>query len=588
MSGSKKRKHHNACNSNQKRKYNCDHGDSGTITPKFGFCVNNKKIPLKTHKYFEFFSAFDDSTEHCFLCFDQTTHKGTVECKSILIDLPLQFIAICNNKLPKKLILYKLSYKWNIALDWLGANEVIMQRFKNALLPSYDSWKDFHIRVKDPDLALIRSDDHFAIEHDHGEDFGDPEPCLDFAETRNIPTALLDIVHENNCIIAGGACVPFGMWPSSDVDIFVLKNENSDATVNRLVACLEQTHKIRKLSQAVLTCIGFQIPPYRNIQIITSSKSTPLDVLRGFDMDCIRLYFDGKVMHKTILCRFTLQKKICSYPNETMIFNAKRLAKYHVKGFLLTSKEIECVKFTLGEWPLSEQTVNKMKYDFPTFNHGLSKIEQDMQWFKYGLIELEEGNLDMIPFEGYETKRQEIHEPNQFRGSIEEYVKMLQLSVSKNGFADYNDVLYSIKICNLHVVMFENFPQNFEYSANNIHSTNPRELTFPLKPKTFKMQTSKPAVYASMHNAIVNQCRQSALLRSPERFKGKSCFLKKKYHDILLNFGNAKVYLKNRFLQNEMEGLPLDSKMHVVASPTFVNAKVGSITWTVHQVFLIG
>lgn len=601
----------------QKRKFNADDDDIGPNACA-GFVLDGKTHHLAHPENFDFFSGYLESGKKLFLCLDDSKCADTEEYVIFPINIkqPLDFIFLCNsqessaivkNKFQKKSkinnklnakIKYEQNFNWLIALQWLMAKSSVFSLFKNNLESNYDSWMDFDVVFTEIDKDKIETDLVYAIKMGCGEDFTAPIDLHHdtFATKMNIPVAIVKIVAENkdNCGIFGSSCLDFGIFPSSDVDIFVYCTDYSNLTIRNFVSCLLETHDVLRLSSSVLTCIGNKKCPvkgsfYRNIQIVSSVQSNALDVIRGFDVDCVKLYYDGTKIHKTRLCCYALENQVCSFPRDSLVFNAKRLVKYAVKGFKLTPKEIECVKFTLGEWPLSENTIAKTKYDFPSFNPFIDTVAQFQQYAKYTLEEIFDFSEDLLlPMASYYKV---TVDPNLFRGSMEAYVETLHLNSPKlhPECAIVMNQNYSFQLHNLECVLFSNFPKDFRYGKDFI--VPEATMVFPKYPTNFKMQTNSHAMnYAHLHDMIVQKLDQrnnNGRLRSGKRFRTKQGFLDKTYRDIVVYFSNCKVYQKGRFLQNGIQGVPINSKMHVIAVPQYINSLRNLITWHADQIFLL-
>lgn len=79
-------------------------------------------------------------------------------------------------------------------------------------------------------------------------------------------------------------------------------------------------------------------------------------------------------------------------------------------------------------------------------------------------------------------------------------------------------------------------------------------------------------------------------LRSGKQYgclEEKKTFLNNRYQDVLVHFKHGcKVYNKGRFLQTNVEGILLTSKMHIRATLGTVSVSQNRIVWRAEQVFL--
>ena len=183
-----------------------------------------------------------------------------------------------------------------------------------------------------------------------------------------LPSELKELLHSTRAVVAGGAAsllvqeeITQNIWPSSDIDIFVLNNNDAEKTlVKMLTVCRGMKDAILiKTSKSVVTLVRSHSLP--NIQFIMSSN-TSLDVLlAGFDLNFNRVAFDGNYCHIMACAYYELLTKKCMN-GVGVIVGPKRIAKAMLKGFELNDDAISLLSNTIG-YPLPNKIINQLKFE---------------------------------------------------------------------------------------------------------------------------------------------------------------------------------------------------------------------------------
>jgi len=368
-----------------------------------GFCFGGE-LHLISSTHFQFFDDIQD--EKWFLCLDERKCQKKCDAK-FPMDITLQeaFIQLCqfenNNKK------WEVGQNWKSALDWLGASETILDHFQTNLLPDEHAWKQFQVHWPNPSPQQLQSDFLLAIKHDLGETYLEPELDVDFAIRNNIPNQVTEYVYQSEAIIAGSACLPVGKQ-KSDIDIWVYFGPHQQETISKLRDMLKSYGYSILKHKSVLSCSS---PTYQTIQIIASNTNYAETIIRSFDFDCIRCYYDGIYMHHTILSKYCQDNNILNVPHPALILKPHRVIRYMLKGFKLQKQEIEALRFSVG-WPLSKEKQQAI------LQERLSKL----------ILKIEiDDEKDMVPW-GASVYPEDVvlnNVPFLFRGSISAFVNTL-------------------------------------------------------------------------------------------------------------------------------------------------------------------
>ncbi len=169
---------------------------------------------------------------------------------------------------------------------------------------------------------------------------------------------LLDILHPNECILAGGGATKLGCPQSkftmkSDIDFFLLNGPKQKCILKKLLKILSKDRYIftNGQSKSVFTAIGSH--GKRRIQLIISSHSTATDVINNFDFNVVQAYFDGHLLVQTVGALYDWSNMSIS----TKLFNkinAKRLYGLYWKGFKLSSELTRFLDNTIRNWNTKE------------------------------------------------------------------------------------------------------------------------------------------------------------------------------------------------------------------------------------------
>jgi hypothetical protein len=160
----------------------------------------------------------------------------------------------------------------------------------------------------------------------------------------NVPADILGFVamHTKQMTIAGGAALALRylqtssslLLPSSDVDVFLFRSTDQDpAALKQLVQLLRSNDYIVCRSRAcVLTAVH---ATFRTVQLIGSSASDGPELLRGFDLCNVQLYYDGTQCYETVQSAHanTAMELAISANIELRTVSTQRLYKMVRKGF---------------------------------------------------------------------------------------------------------------------------------------------------------------------------------------------------------------------------------------------------------------
>lgn len=210
----------------------------------------------------------------------------------------------------------------------------------------------------------------------------------DAARRMGVPEPVVEKLDPTSCVVAGGAIAYLNCkieWQQfSDVDIFVLDNDQRPAVVAQLVQGLSQADLVVcRAGPSVLTAVG--VYDRRRIQIIATTATNPFDLIKNFDLNLCKGFYDGQVMRYTYRAALDWITGKCS--NGERDISPKRLAKAELKGFALTPEAKTYLKNTVG-YPVPPGLVARLKYMFPFLTPGVPFHAQDQALRKFGLVPL--------------------------------------------------------------------------------------------------------------------------------------------------------------------------------------------------------
>jgi hypothetical protein len=208
------------------------------------------------------------------------------------------------------------------------------------------------------------------------------------AETLQIPHSILTILSADKVVIAGGAALQLGCpksttLPSSDVDIFILQDD--DPTKFQLAFTQILTNEgywVCRNSPSTLTAIGTFTR--RRIQLVHSTATTSLELIRNFDLNAVKACFDGTHLHSLACANFDWITMKCSQGQHVHI-KPKRLAKLTLKGFAINKQTQKYLHLTIG-WPLSTKIKNNLMYNIPALTPELPREIQQQQLIRMHMI----------------------------------------------------------------------------------------------------------------------------------------------------------------------------------------------------------
>lgn len=271
----------------------------------------------------------------------------------------------------------------------------------------------------------------FMIAHDSGNEWSPNTSIIDNVDkVLNIPKELLRLLNKETCVIAGGAALylgcPWTKWNlRCDVDFFVFNVENAYELINNLLDILLINKYTLCLSSAsVITAIG--VYGIRKIQIIRSAAKTVdglIDDINGFDFNCVKTYYDGQKLYKTIFAEYDwLTRKISGGCYRDIL--PIRLYGIFWKGFEIDNNSIEYLKNTLG-WPIPQKVSSDFENDIPCINPNIPDEVQYVQLEKMHLPVIRDLNKTILELE---CKSNTYGTVGTFIGSYDEYVNTLKIS----------------------------------------------------------------------------------------------------------------------------------------------------------------
>lgn len=533
----------------------------------YKICAEGISIILSSTE-FDFFNQLKE--ENWTLCLD-FEHSHT--CDIVIpfaIDSPTLFISLCQGNC----LTCSVGKNWRRLLDWLGASFTILNHFQTCILPGKQAWEEFGKFWPNPSEEELSMDLLLAIDHKRGEDFLPPEVNPHFAKENNIPDSLLSFLHKDKCVIAGSACLP-SRYSKADVDIWILDTSEQQHIVQKLLIHLQKSFSLTKVG-SVITCVSLV---YNTIQIIVHNAKTVEELLRSFDFDCIRSYFDGTSLYHTVFSKYAVSKNYTTFIYKAQVFVPERLARYALKGFKMQQEEIKCLKETVG-WPVTKEIVGLLE------KQKQQRIKPKREKILFP-EEMDEIAHEIAPWGShyYEQEIIKTYSPQLFRGSIPDYVNQVQLrSNIENSYKLSNDgTRISYLIQDLQLVLFQNYATTWSAIDGIMHDGT----IYPENYHEFKMQTTDPT-YTLLHNAIIEantECSYKLRSGNKKRKSFTTSFQHKKYQDVLVDFEKANVYINHVKKQTSLFRISTKQKLTVCAIPKYVNTYHGQISWKALQVF---
>jgi hypothetical protein len=167
----------------------------------------------------------------------------------------------------------------------------------------------------------------------------------------NVPADILGFVtmHKKHMTIAGGATLALQyrqtasslLLPDSDVDVFLFRSADQDpATLTLFVQLLRSYDYIVCRSRAsVLTAVH---ATFRTVQLIGSGASDGQELMKGFDLCNVQLYYDGTQCYETVQSAHanTSMKLAISVNMDLRTVSTQRLYKMVRKGFRCEDEDI--------------------------------------------------------------------------------------------------------------------------------------------------------------------------------------------------------------------------------------------------------
>jgi hypothetical protein len=249
------------------------------------------------------------------------------------------------------------------------------------------------------------------------------------AESLGLSNNIMDYISPGRVVIAGGAAMylgcPTSLWDlSCDVDIFILDVDHpTDIVMDIVITLQKEGYIVCQYGSSVLTAIGNY--GKRRIQIIKSTARTPYELIRKFDMNIIKVFYDG-FLNCTYSAIQDWSDKKCRNLSITPI-KALRLARAFLKGFDLCYNTKKYLNNTIG-WPLTEEVKNKLLHNIPCLNRDIPEKVQYQILSNIGLIPVGKGDKIRIGVDGNGLvgMGNSYGSVDIFKGSMEEFVENVE------------------------------------------------------------------------------------------------------------------------------------------------------------------
>ena len=191
-------------------------------------------------------------------------------------------------------------------------------------------------------------------------------------ETLGIPLQLLDFLHPEKCILAGGACLKLACPDTPyndrcDADFFLLQTDERNKYVYLMLNVLHElgyrmyqnasfefengtpTDALPR-GKSCFTAVGKLgvngNPSMRRIQIIVTGYQTSHALIKTFDLGASQAYYDGQTFVGTVRANHDWYFRTVSFQAKHDSCNLKRIAGLYWKGFSLDVKQQEALKKT--------------------------------------------------------------------------------------------------------------------------------------------------------------------------------------------------------------------------------------------------
>lgn len=243
--------------------------------------------------------------------------------------------------------------------------------------------------IKHASGVSLRDKLQFAVDHQMSAQIINREVC---SETK-IPPPILELLDVNHVVVAGGYALHLlrPEIPTSDLDIFVLNTEGAQERICKLSAAIEEwwgkgTVMFCKSGPGVVTVVG----PlgFQPIQIIYSSAKSAVELLHHFDLNYIKIFFDGQFLYQSCGALLDWMLKQCS-TNAFMQVRPERLAKAQNKGFKLDQRSLFFV-----------QEAKATGVTFPVvLTPGLSMTHQAFLLNKMQMPVWDDKKEELVPFQ---------------------------------------------------------------------------------------------------------------------------------------------------------------------------------------------
>jgi hypothetical protein len=250
------------------------------------------------------------------------------------------------------------------------------------------------------------------------------------SEKLGVSNTLLEYLDPSRVVIAGGAAMylgcPTSLWDQScDVDIFVLDVEHPGDVVMDIVLTLQdEGYIVCQYGSAVLTAVGLY--GKRRIQIIKTSAKTAEDLIKKFDLNVVKAYYNGTSLNCTYSAAFDWSDMHCRNGSHKPL-KPTRLARAFLKGFKLCDKAKKQLADTIG-WPLSEKIKDKLLFNIPCLNPDVPAKVQHQLLLKMGLTPVGKGGEISIGIDGngLAPMGNSYGPSGIFTGSMEEFINTIE------------------------------------------------------------------------------------------------------------------------------------------------------------------
>ena len=304
-------------------------------------------------------------------------------------------------------------------LDYFGSDSKVMKKFRRLADIAYDRTEcpitiatyyglfgaaPSH-RVFAPDTleSLAKSqvcrDErallvNFLVDHGH-ENFvmeGDYCDRKEVAQKLGATLALMDILSDETCVIAGGAACHLAhpdipLQEYSDVDIFVFDRAEPIAkldTIAKLIQILQDDgYTLCSMGPSIIAALG----PInkRQIQIILTRAQTTHELIKRFDLDYIKIAYNGARILTTAGAERDCLTKICH--GSFILVTPMRLMKAKLKGMTLDAD---------GEELLSRNADQQHLIDSIKYSRVFIREEKGLDDAKYQRHQLQRIGLSVI------------------------------------------------------------------------------------------------------------------------------------------------------------------------------------------------